>query len=228
MPSAIVSGTVAASNFAIMGNSSQTDVPMCRLCGKVGFKSPDCPTSSCRGYYAANRSGGINNNGAPKSSDSSPAAASGIQQMIDAVEDDDEPLPWIQGIGMHICGEISTTQSEVLASVSSQLEKLACVLVQKGIKMNPWCLLLDTGSTHHVFSNHRLLSNIRVSDVRLRINSQAGEKTVGEVGDFVGLQDKVWFDPTGPMNVISFALIQAQYRVTYDNSQSNSFYIQDR
>ena len=57
------------------------------------------------------------------------------------------------------------------------------------------------------------------------MKSQSGTKTVDEVGRFPGLRDEVWLDVTGPMNVVSFGLLQAQYRMTYDNSHSNGFLI---
>lgn len=59
--------------------------------------------------------------------------------------------------------------------------------------------------------------------MRLRMRSQGGDKTIASVGSFSGFDDEVWLDPTGPMNVVSFGLIQAQYQVTYDNDKSNSF-----
>lgn len=325
--------TISGSTFAITGKPSSEPKLKCRLCGKEGYKSPDCPTPSCKAHYAA-RNKSYNTD--LKSSDTGPTTVSSVQQLVDATEEvEEEPLSWIQGMGLHIQGEIvpdgdtvsdpnyanhlavmaelserfsggppdgstfvesvsgfvtaranhlalmmelserftvsssvpsseSLSESlssddsvqntgvgndsvqntgvrkpfgpdigillgiesmEIEAGMSPQLLKLATVLAQKGIKVNPWCLLLDTGSTHHVFSNPRLLSNIRLSDVRLRMKSQGGNKIANEVGDFVGLQDEVWLDPTGPMNVVSFGLIQAQYRVTYDNSRSNSFYI---
>lgn len=61
--------------------------------------------------------------------------------------------------------------------------------------------------------------------MNLRMQSQGGKKIISKVGEIPCLQDKVWVDPTGPMNVLSFVLVQAQFRVTYDNESCNFFFV---
>ena len=143
------------------------------------------------------------------------------------IEDDEVPN-WLGPNVNTSSVALDSTNAQVLvvaAEVSSSAQRMAHSLLQEKMEINPFCLLLDTGSTHHIFNNRRLLTDVHQSNIRLRMKSQSGTKTVDEVGRFPGLRDKVWLDITGPMNVVSYGLLQDQYRMSYDNSHSNSFLV---
>ena len=96
-------GTVPSSNFSISGNTNTNESKSiaCRLCGRAGVKSPDCPNASCKAFYSAKRQDFKAADSSSPSTDSKTSnskTASAIVQMIDA--DNEEPLPWIQGMGL--------------------------------------------------------------------------------------------------------------------------------
>ena len=99
-----------------------------------------------------------------------------------------------------------------------------CKLIQSGGHINPTCVLLDNQSKVEVFSNRRLLKNIRKSDRALAIFSTGGWTTTNIQGDLPGYLI-VWFHPGGISNILSLSKVAEKYRVSHDSTGKNKFLV---
>jgi len=88
---------------------------------------------------------------------------------------------------------------------------------------NSW-ILLDSQSTVDVFSNHKLLSNIRDARHSLTLYCNAGKATITKKGDLKGY-GMVWYYPDGIANILSLYNVQKKYKVTYDSAKGNGFVV---
>ena len=75
------------------------------------------------------------------------------------------------------------------------------VLSQSGGHINPTWVLLENQLTVEVFSNRRLLKNIRKSDRAMAIFSTGGWTNTDPQGDLPGYVT-VWFHPGGITNIL--------------------------
>ena len=85
-------------------------------------------------------------------------------------------------------------------------------------------ILLDSQSTVSIFSNRRLLTNIRKSDGWMHIHCNASITRTNLVGDLSGY-GTVWYHPDGIANILSLAEVCKQFHVTYDSAQQNEFVV---
>lgn len=85
-------------------------------------------------------------------------------------------------------------------------------------------IILDNGSTVDVFSNKKLLTNIRKSEVTMSIRCNAGVTKTNLQGDLTGY-GTVWFNPKGIANILSLARVQEKHRVTYDSELDGKFVV---
>jgi hypothetical protein len=85
-------------------------------------------------------------------------------------------------------------------------------------------VLLDSQSTCDVFYNPKFLSNIRDTEdgSEMHIHCNAGIVVVKTIGDLAGY-GTVWFYPDRIANILSLALVQKQFRVTFDSVTGNEF-----
>ncbi|OEU21780.1 hypothetical protein FRACYDRAFT_231926 [Fragilariopsis cylindrus CCMP1102] len=86
-----------------------------------------------------------------------------------------------------------------------------------------WWVLLDNCSTVNIFSNRRLLKNIRQINMYVDVKCNAGSRTTNWVGDFPGLPEPVWLDEDGRCNILSMKRVKKYYHITYDSDNGQGF-----
>ena len=97
-------------------------------------------------------------------------------------------------------------------------------LSQSGGHIKPTWVLLDNHFIVDVFSNRRLLKNIRKSDRSLAIFPMGGRTTTDLQGNLPGY-GTVWFHPGGIANILSLSKLEDKYRVSYDSTGENKFLV---
>jgi hypothetical protein len=82
-------------------------------------------------------------------------------------------------------------------------------------------ILLDNQSTIDVFSNGKLLRNLRKTKNTMRIHSTGGASHTDMVGNLSGY-GTVWYQPNGIANILSLACLRQQgYGITYSSEDDN-------
>ena len=95
---------------------------------------------------------------------------------------------------------------------------------QHGGRLPPEWILLDNQSTVDVFTNRRLLKNIRRARKHMFIHCTAGVAKTNLVGDLPGY-GTVWYHPDGIANILSLSRVKEKYRVTFDSDINNQFVV---
>ena len=103
-------------------------------------------------------------------------------------------------------------------------QDLRNVEVQHGGHLPPEWILLDNQSTVDVFTNRRLLKNIRRAKTNMFIHCTAGVAKTNLIGD-LPRYGTVWYHPNGIANILSLSKVKEKYRVTFDSDQNNQFIV---
>ncbi|OEU19808.1 hypothetical protein FRACYDRAFT_235871 [Fragilariopsis cylindrus CCMP1102] len=101
-------------------------------------------------------------------------------------------------------------------------------MVMASIEINPWWVLLDNCSTVNIFSNRRMLTNIRRSNMYVDVKCNAGSRKTNWIGDFPGLPEPVWLDEEGRCNILSMKRVKKYYRIIYDSDNGQGFIVTHR
>lgn len=109
-----------------------------------------------------------------------------------------------------------------IEDVHQKEENGQCYLQDKTIPMT-W-IILDNGSTVDVFTNPKLLKNIRTTSTTMTIKCNAGSTTTNQIGELDGY-GTVWYNPHGIANILSLSKVQEKHRVTYDSEQEAQFVV---
>jgi hypothetical protein len=88
-------------------------------------------------------------------------------------------------------------------------------------QLNLFHILSDNQSTVNVFCNGAFLCNIRISEKKLHLYTNAGMVVIDKIGDLPGV-GAVWYHPEGIANVLSNArVLENELEVDY-SSQKDS------
>ena len=98
------------------------------------------------------------------------------------------------------------------------------VEMQHGGHLPPEWILLDNQSTVDVFTNRRLLKNIRRAKTNMFIHCTVGVAKTNLIGDLPGY-GTVWYHPGGIANILSLSKVKEKYRVTFDSDKNNQFVV---
>ena len=98
------------------------------------------------------------------------------------------------------------------------------VEAQHGGHLPPGWILLDNQSTVDVFTNRRLLKNIRRAKTNMFIHCTAGVAKTNLIGDLPGY-GTVWYHPNGIANILSLSKVKEKYRVIFYSDKNNQFIV---
>ena len=84
------------------------------------------------------------------------------------------------------------------------------------------CLVLDSGSSTHLFCRQDWLANLRALQEALALSTNGGPMQITQQGDLPGL-GPVPFDPKSLTNILALGLLAEKYRVVMDSAVENAF-----
>jgi hypothetical protein len=83
---------------------------------------------------------------------------------------------------------------------------------------------MDPGSTAIIICNPKLVENITTSNKTLELQTNGGVLFTNQTATVPGF-GKVWYDTTAITNILSLALLEKKYWVTYDSTGESVFIV---
>ena len=77
-------------------------------------------------------------------------------------------------------------------------------------------LLLDNQLSDHVFCNPDYLSDVRNAAWKMQLRSNGGKMLINKIATYEGFDKAVLFLTKAMKNILSFARVKREYRITYD------------
>ena len=84
--------------------------------------------------------------------------------------------------------------------------------------------MLDSGTTHSIIANEKLLVGITTAKVPIWMSTNAGEKTIAKEAQLSGA-GTVYHDVSCIANPLSLGELSNKYRITMDTAVDNAFYV---
>ena len=209
------SETPPATSFA------QKDV-ICYICGVAGHTKPECPDAKKipRAKWAINQAmGGMQ------------ATKSKSIKDDEKDDSDDESIKSEASTSSRSAREHSRKKDSGWSSLQRPIKIDVSQVVHKQTKQGTdefeeslkHVILLDTGSSiGATFTNPDLITNIRVTQQPIQMNTNAGYKVLGLEGQVPGFE-KAYYDPTMMTNIFGFAELVSKYRIVYDSDVEDAF-----
>ena len=185
------------------GRSTAPDNIQCFRCGAVGHYASQCPETL---------------EDAQRMLEESNEAGTNLLQHSTTDEPTIDTTNAITFASLGVDNEEDNDTSFVFA------QDVRLVEIQHGGRLPPEWILLDNQSTVDVFTNRRLLKNIRRSNKNMFIHCTAGVAKTNLIGDLPGY-GTVWYHPNGIANILSLSKVKEKYRVTFDSDINNQFVV---
>ena len=177
----------------------------CYCCGKRGHKSPQCKLKDKipKAEWAINKTTNTAFNQINNGESQQSAGATGTMATAPPIQQ-------------------AMTPTNATPEVQFDWMGVNVTMNQVHTDLKDW-ILLDTGSTVNVFCNEKLIRDIRDSAQTLQVHTNAGTFESKQVATLPWHDIQVWFDPNSITNVLSFATMAEQFRITYDNKVEDVF-----
>jgi len=98
-----------------------------------------------------------------------------------------------------------------------------CNQVDESNHRRSW-LFLDNQSTVNIFYNKALLKNIPESGQSRTTHCDEGTTSTNLIGELLGY-GTAWYLPNGIANNVSLSWVNEKYKVTFDSTQTNQFFV---
>ena len=83
---------------------------------------------------------------------------------------------------------------------------------------------LDTGATFSSMKNENLLAGAHEVDRPIKMCTNTGARCATERGKMLGVKVDPWLDDKSMANIVSFAELKEQCRITHDSDHTDSFF----
>ena len=116
--------------------------------------------------------------------------------------------------------QVSVKQLEVLREMGMSFSNL------KKTGKERFVILLDSGSSHHIFKDKQLFSKIWKTERSLDVETNGGPYTINEKGIVEGIGE-VWYSPESMINILSLKLLNdhEDYEVEYSCGTEGAFFV---
>ena len=200
-------------SFIVDGEDRRRKI-RCWGCGKFGHIENNCPETEKKQDETTN----VQVKSEEKDHEVTDAVA-GEQLLINAIDNGEfDATDSFQFITVG-ADDMVTYETQLFTTES----RFVTLNTSDGAIPDTW-VLLDNQSTVDVFSNPKLLVNLREEKSCLRIHTQAGKVTTHWKGDLPGY-GTVWYCKDGIANILSLAKVKENHKVTFDSEGGNEFVV---